>query len=204
MKVIETLITNNKHSNKKQMSLKESNMLPLGTKAPDFILLDTVSGMMKSLDHVRGEKATVIVFSCNHCPFVIHVNQTMIDVANDYAEQGVKFVVISSNDVENYKEDSPDKMSIVAKVLRYPFPYLYDETQDVAKSYDAACTPDIYLFDEELKLYYRGRLDQARPGNDHPVDGSDIRSAIDYVLAGEDAQEKQYPSAGCNIKWKVG
>ena len=184
------------------MSLKESNMLPLETTAPDFNLLDTVSGMNKSLDSVRGDKATVIIFSCNHCPFVIHVNQTMIDVANDYAEKGVKMVVISSNDVENYQEDSPDKMSIVAKVLQYPFPYLYDETQEVAKAYDAACTPDIYLFDEDLKLYYRGRLDQSRPGNTHPKDGADIRSAIDDVLAGKEAPEKQYPSAGCNIKWK--
>ncbi len=185
------------------MALKESNMLPLGTVAPDFTLPDTVSGMMLSLDRVKGENATVIIFSCNHCPFVIHVNQTMIDVANEYADKGVKFVLISSNDVENYKEDSPDKMSIVAKVLQYPFPYLYDATQEVAKAYDAACTPDIYLFDDNLKLYYRGRLDQARPGNDHPADGADIRSAIENVLAGNKAPEKQYPSAGCNIKWKV-
>jgi len=188
---------------KYKMALKESNMLPLGTKAPNFNLPDTVSGMMKSLDDVRGNKASVIIFSCNHCPFVIHVNQTMIDVANDYSDKGVNFILISSNDVENYKEDSPDKMSIVAKVLKYPFPYLYDETQEVAKAYDAACTPDIYLFDGNLELYYRGRLDQARPGNDHPADGADIRSAIDDVLAGKDAPEKQYPSAGCNIKWKA-
>lgn len=185
------------------MALKESNMLPLGTQAPDFTLQDTISGMMLSLDQVKGDKATVVIFSCNHCPFVIHVNKTMIDVANDYAEKGVKFVVISSNDVENYKEDSPDKMSIVAKVLQYPFPYLYDESQEVAKAYDAACTPDIYLFDEGLKLFYRGRLDQARPGNDHPADGADIRAAIEDVLAGNGAPEKQYPSAGCNIKWKA-
>jgi len=185
------------------MALKESNMLLLGTQAPGFTLLDTVSGMMLSLDQVKGVKATVIIFSCNHCPFVIHVNQTMIDAANDYADKGVKFVLISSNDVENYKEDSPDKMSIVAKVLRYPFPYLYDESQEVAKSYDAACTPDIYLFDGKLNLYYRGRLDKARPGNVHPADGSDIRSAIDALLEGRDVPTEQYPSAGCNIKWKA-
>lgn len=177
-------------------------MLPLGTQAPDFTLPDTVSGDHLNLDDLRGEQATVIIFSCNHCPFVIHVNQTMIDVANEYKSRGVNFALISSNDAENYSEDSPDKMSIVAKVLQYPFPYLYDETQEIAKAYDAACTPDIYVFDQDLKLYYRGRLDQARPGNDHPRDGADIRSALDDLLNGEPAPESQYPSAGCNIKWK--
>ena len=177
-------------------------MLPLGTKAPDFNLPDAVTGSNISLSEVSGEKGTVIIFSCNHCPFVIHVNHTIIALANDYAEKGVRVVLISSNDVVNYQEDTPDKMSIVAKVLQYPFPYLYDESQEVAKAYDAACTPDIYLFDSNLELYYRGRLDQARPGNSHPTDGADIRSAVEDVLAGKPAPDKQYPSAGCNIKWK--
>lgn len=185
------------------MALTESNMLPLGTKAPAFDLPDTVSGSNMTFDDVKGEKATVIIFSCNHCPYVIHVNDTMISIANDYADRGVKFALISSNNVEKYQEDSPDKMSIVAKVLRYPFPYLYDASQEVAKAYDAACTPDIYAFDADGKLQYRGRLDQSRPGNDWPTDGSDLRAALNEIIAGREVSRTQYPSAGCGIKWKV-
>ena len=184
------------------MALKESNMLPLGTKAPNFSLLDTVSGETLSLDDVKGDYGTIIIFSCNHCPYVIHVNQGIIDIANQYKNQGIHTVLISSNDVQNYQEDSPDKMSIVAKVLQYPFPYLYDETQEVAKAYDAACTPDIYVFDKEEKLYYRGRLDDSRPGNGKPVSGYDLRDALDKLLNNEEPPVRQYPSAGCNIKWK--
>jgi len=184
------------------MALKESNMLSLGTQAPDFKLPDTVSGQALSLNDIKGKNGTVIIFSCNHCPFVIHVNDQMIALANDYAEKGIKTVLISSNDVENYPQDGPDKMSIVAKVLQYPFPYLYDESQEVAKAYDAACTPDIYLFDADLKLYYRGRLDGSRPGNDVPLTGEDIREALDLLIESKSAPENQYPSAGCNIKWK--
>jgi peroxiredoxin len=184
------------------MSLKESNMLSLGTQAPDFNLPDTVSGRELSLNDIKGENGTIIIFSCNHCPFVIHVNSEMVALAHDYAMKGIKMVVISSNDVVNYPMDAPDKMSIVAKVLQYPFPYLYDATQDVAKDYDAACTPDIYLFDSELKLYYRGRLDGSRPGNNIPLTGTDIREALDLLIDNKPAPEKQYPSAGCNIKWK--
>ena len=123
-------------------------------------------------------------------------------MANDYSTKGIKVVMISSNDVENYTDDTPEKMNIVAKVLQYPFPYLYDETQEVAKAYDAACTPDLYVFDQDLKLYYRGRLDSSRPGNDHPVNGEDLRKALDHMIAGDTSPAKQYPSAGCNIKWK--
>ena len=182
------------------MALTESNMLPLGTKAPDFQLEDTVSGNFLSLDDLKSEKATVIMFICNHCPFVIHVNPEVINIANEYINKDVSFIAVSSNDIENYPEDGPDKMSIVAKVLKFPFPYLYDKKQTVAKDYDAACTPDFYVFDKDLKLTYRGRLDQSRPGNDIPLTGQDLRNAIDLTLGGNDIHP-QYPSAGCNIKW---
>ena len=184
------------------MSLTESNMLPLGTQAPSFSLLDTVSGETMNYQDIQGDSGTVVVFSCNHCPFVLHVNDELIALANDYKSKGIKMVLISSNDVENYPMDAPDKMSELAEELDYPFPYLYDPTQSVAKAYDAACTPDIYLFDANAKLYYRGRLDGSRPGNGVPLSGQDIRSAIDGLLSGEDAPSQQIPSAGCNIKWK--
>jgi len=183
------------------MALTESNMLALGTEAPNFHLQDTVSGNYYSLDDLRSEKATVIMFICNHCPFVIHVNSELVRLANKYKSEGVSFIAISSNDVENYPQDAPDKMNIVAKVLKYPFPYLYDKRQEVAKAYDAACTPDFYVFDEEMKLTYRGRLDDSRPGNGIPLSGKDLQDAIDKTLAGQSI-ELQYPSAGCNIKWK--
>jgi len=176
-------------------------MLPLGTKAPNFHLKDTVSGVYYSLDDLKSSQATVIMFICNHCPFVIHVNPELVKIANEYKSKGVAFIAISSNDVDNYPEDAPDKMSIVAKVLRYPFPYLYDKRQEVAKSYDAACTPDFYVFDGELSLTYRGRLDDSRPGNDKPLTGVDLRAAIDLTLEGK-VMEEQVPSMGCNIKWK--
>lgn len=184
------------------MALTESKMLSLGTEAPDFSLPDTLSGKKLSLADTKGPKGTVIIFSCNHCPFVIHVNDELIAVANDYESKGVNFVLISSNDIENYPQDAPDKMKALGEELGYPFPYLYDASQDVAKAYDAACTPDIYLFDENLKLYYRGRLDGSRPGNDIPLTGQDLRSAIEDLLAQKEPPAKQYPSAGCNIKWK--
>ncbi len=184
------------------MALTESNMITLGSPAADFSLPDTVSDKTLSLADIKGDKATVIIFSCNHCPFVIHVNNELVRIANDYQNKGVGFVAISSNDVENYPQDAPDKMKVLAAEVGYPFPYLYDETQEVAKAYDAACTPDFYLYDADLKLAYRGRLDASRPGNDHPNNGADMRAAIDAVLAGTAVTDKQYPSAGCNIKWK--
>ncbi len=184
------------------MSLKESNMLPLGTKAVDFNLLDTVSGINKSFSDIKGEKGTLVIFSCNHCPFVVHLNQEIVRIAKHYQTKGIGIVAISSNDVVNYPQDSPDKMSIVAKVLQYSFPYLYDEEQEVAKAYDAACTPDFYLFDADDSLVYRGRMDGSRPGNDIPVTGADLRSAIDATLLGIKEIAPQIPSAGCNIKWK--
>lgn len=185
------------------MSLTPSNMLPLGTVAPNFLLMDTVSGNHVSLDQLKSKRATVIMFICNHCPFVIHVNPELVRIANEYKSKGVSFIAISSNDVENYPDDGPDKMRLVAKVLQFPFPYLYDKRQEVAKAYDAACTPDFYVFDGDDKLCYRGRLDDSRPGNDIPLSGKDLRAAIDNILLGQTVDNQQ-PSMGCNIKWKIG
>lgn len=184
------------------MALTESNMLALGTKAPSFNLLDTIGGNQVSFNDIKGEKGSLIVFSCNHCPFVVHINNQLVSIANQYMSQGLGFAVISSNDVANYPDDGPDKMRLVAKVLKYPFPYLYDESQEVAKAYDAACTPDFYLFNNEDQLVYRGRMDGSRPGNDVPVTGADLRFAIDAMLLGVNEITPQIPSAGCNIKWK--
>jgi peroxiredoxin len=184
------------------MALTESKMLDLGTQAPEFNLPDTVSGDLKSYSDIKGEQGAVVLFLCNHCPYVIHVNEELVKIANEYLKKGIGFVAISSNDVVNYPEDAPDKMKLIAKVLRYPFPYLYDESQAVARAYDAACTPDIYVFDGYNQLYYRGRLDESRPGNDKPLNGKDLRLALDLLLRGEPPLQKQYPGAGCNIKWK--
>ena len=183
------------------MALTESNMLPLGTEAPAFQLPDTVSGQTIGLQDFDNKEILVVMFICNHCPYVIHVNEEIVRVAHDYAEK-VGFVAISSNDVENYPQDAPDKMKIHAEENKYPFPYLYDESQEIAKVYDAACTPDFYVFDRDRKLYYRGRLDDSRPNSGTPLTGKDLRNALDLALEGKDAPVKQYPSAGCNIKWK--
>ena len=177
-------------------------MLKLGTAAPPFNLPDTVSGNVLSLEDVKSDTATVIMFLCNHCPYVLHVNPEIVRVTRDYGARGVKFVGISSNDVVNYPQDGPDKMTTHAKEVGYDFPYLYDETQEVAKAYEAACTPDFYIFDREMKLVYRGRLDGSRPGNQLPLTGDDLRNALDAVLSGQEVDVMQIPSAGCNIKWK--
>ncbi|MBT8321668.1 MAG: thioredoxin family protein [Eudoraea sp.] len=184
------------------MARTPSNMLPLGTKAPDFELFDTVSGTSISLNKIKGPQGTVIMFICNHCPFVIHVNEQIIALAKSYQELGIGFAAISSNDIVNYPQDAPELMKETAQRLGYPFPYLYDETQEVARSYDAACTPDFYLFDSSLSLVYRGQLDYSRPGNGIPVSGTDLRNALDHLLRGEKVPEQQKPSIGCNIKWK--
>ncbi|MDP2686797.1 MAG: thioredoxin family protein [Aequorivita sp.] len=186
------------------MARTESNMLPLGTKAPDFVLVDSVTNKPVSLKNIRGQKGTVVMFICNHCPFVKHVNEEIVRVCNDYRVTGFGFVAISSNDVENYPEDSPAEMWRTARKNHYPFPYLYDETQEIAKAYDAACTPDFFLFDDELKLVYRGQLDNSRPGNGIPVNGRDLREALDCVLSNNPQRQDQKPSIGCNIKWKEG
>lgn len=184
------------------MARTESNMLPLGTKAPDFELLDTVSGKKLKLSDVYGDKATVVMFICNHCPFVKHINKGISKLAKDYSDKDVGFVAISSNDVDNYPEDSPIKMKRNAEEHDFIFPYLYDETQEVAKAYDAACTPDFFVFDGQLELIYRGQFDDSRPGNSLPISGRDIRTAIDATLMGMKTYKKQKPSIGCNIKWK--
>ncbi|NND26832.1 MAG: thioredoxin family protein [Flavobacteriaceae bacterium] len=184
------------------MARTPSNMLPLGTRAPEFNLLDTVSDQQTSLADLSGEKGTVIMFICNHCPFVVHVNSELVAIANSYSDRGISFIAISSNDVINYPQDGPDHMKVNAKENNYPFPYLYDASQDVAKAYEAACTPDIYLFDAQLKLVYRGQLDDSRPGNGIPLTGRDLRTALDDLLAGQDISSVQKPSIGCNIKWK--
>jgi peroxiredoxin len=184
------------------MSLTPSNMMPLGTKAPDFNLVNPLTSKKVSLENSRGKKGTLVMFICNHCPFVIHVNKEIVNVANDYRMKDFGFVAISSNDIKNYPEDSPEKMVISAKNNEYPFPYLYDESQEVAKAYDAACTPDFYLFDNELTLVYRGQLDNSRPGNNIQSTGRDLREALDNILNNSPQAKNQKPSVGCNIKWK--
>lgn len=183
------------------MALTESKMIPLGTKAPDFKLKDTRSGKMLSLKDIPSEKARVVMFICNHCPYVLHVTEEIAQLAKDYKKKGVGFVAISSNDVKNYPTDSPQNMKAFAKDEKFSFPYLYDETQEVAKAYDATCTPDFYIFDAKDHLVYRGRLDDSRPNSGIPVSGSELRAALDAVLTGEEVSAKQYPSMGCNIKW---
>lgn len=184
------------------MAAVPSNMLPLGTIAPKFELPDVVLGTQLSLASLQSDKATVIMFICNHCPYVKHVNKGIVKLASDYQPRGVAFVAVSSNDVEAYPEDAPERMKEVAAELGYSFPYLYDEDQSVAKAYQAACTPDFYIFDGDMKLVYRGQMDGSRPRNDVPVTGEDVRAALDAVLAGESVSEEQRPSLGCNIKWK--
>lgn len=184
------------------MARTESTMLPLGTLAPDFTLLDTVTLNTTSFKDVRGKKGTVVMFLCNHCPYVKHVNDEIVRISNDYRVTGFGFVAISSNDVEKYPEDSPIEMWRTAQRVGYPFPYLYDRTQEVAKAYQAACTPDFYLFDAEMKLVYRGQLDNSRPGNGIPVNGRDLREALDNILNNNPQRKDQKPSMGCNIKWK--
>jgi len=178
-------------------------MLPLGTQAPPFRLPDT-TGKTVSLSDFKGAPALVVVFMCNHCPFVKHIRSGLAQLARDYQPKKVAMVGISSNDVANYPEDSPAKMAAEVKAAGYIFPYLYDETQSVAKDYRAACTPDFYLFDTDQRLVYRGQLDDSRPGNGVPVTGKDLRAALEAVLAGKPVSPAQKPSIGCNIKWKPG
>ena len=184
------------------MSLTPSKMLPLGTKAPDFELINPVSSKQIRLSESKGEQGTVIMFICNHCPFVKYVNNELVTIANEYLNKGIGFIAINSNDIINYPEDAPLEMIKTAKENNYSFPYLFDEFQEVAKAYDAACTPDFYLFDDQLKLVYRGQLDSSRPGNTIPVTGTDLRLAIDCTLNNTLQQVSQKPSMGCNIKWK--
>lgn len=184
------------------MAQTESNMTPLGTFAPNFKLKDTNSNSEYSYDDLKGLKGTLVIFMCNHCPFVLHVIEEIIKINNDYRVQGLAVVAISSNDIAKYPQDSPELMTEFAFLNKMEFPYLFDETQDVAKAYDATCTPDFFLFDTEDKLFYRGQLDDSRPGNGIPLSGSDLRGAIDALIYNRSLKEPQKPSIGCNIKWK--
>lgn len=183
------------------MALTPSNMLSLGTTAPYFSLLDTISDTTISLNEAKGTHGTVIMFICNHCPFVKHVNEGIVQLANDYKSKGIGFIAISSNDILNYPADAPDLMKENAATFNFSFPYLYDKTQEIAKAYDAACTPDFYIFDDSLTLVYRGQLDDSRPNNGIPVTGNDMRIALNALLNDEKISELQKPSIGCNIKW---
>jgi len=184
------------------MALTASNPFDIGQKAPDFNLPNVVNNEMTTLQNLKGEKGTVVMFICNHCPFVIHVNEELVRLANDYMTKGFSFVAISSNDIVNYTQDAPEHMKEVAEKLNYPFPYLYDESQSVAKAYDAACTPDFYIFDAQLTSVYHGQLDDSRPGNARPVTGEDMRKVMDLMLEELPVNFEQKPSIGCGIKWK--
>lgn len=184
------------------MAKTESTMLALGTPAPDFSLTDTISNRPISLDEISGEKGTLIVFICNHCPFVKHLLDELVQVGKDYQGTGIGMAAISSNDVTGYPQDRPERMKALAELKGFSFPYLYDRSQDVARAYSAACTPDFFLFDADRKLVYRGQFDNSRPGNGRPVTGRDIRTAMDAVIANQPVATDQKPSIGCNIKWK--
>ncbi len=186
------------------MSETPSTMLELGTKAPDFSLRDVVSNETVSLSDFDDSRALLVVFMCNHCPYVKNIKKALVDYTNDYDEDDLAVVAISSNDVNNYPDDSPEKMAEDAEKFGYPFPYLYDETQEVAQAYKAACTPDLFLFNEDRELVYRGQFDSSRPGNNKPVTGEDLREATDKLLEDGSIVENQTPSMGCNIKWKKG
>ncbi len=177
-------------------------MMPLGTIAPDFTLPDTISDKKYSLADLKGPKGLLITFICNHCPFVIHIIDQYTQLLNEFSEQGIGCVAISANDVISHPDDHPEKMKIMAQKQGFKFPYLYDETQVVAKAYEAACTPDFLLFDSQLKCVYRGQFDEAKPSNNKPVTGKDLRQALTSLVAGQPISTKQVPSMGCNIKWK--
>lgn len=184
------------------MAQTASKMLALGTKAPNFLLPATNFNTNFNFNECKGQKGTLVMFICNHCPFVLHVIDEIVMIANDYRVQGLGIVAISSNDVIKYPQDAPDKMADFALENKIDFPYLYDESQNVAKAYNAACTPDFFLFDSQDSLIYRGQLDDSRPGNEIPVSGSDLRNAIDSVIYNRHLNDVQKPSIGCGIKWK--
>ena len=184
------------------MARTESSMLPLGTSAPQFHLPDVVSSRELSLEDTRGPKGLLVMFICCHCPFVKHLEKALAQLGRDYDGKGIGIVAISSNDADRFSEDSPENLARQAKEFGFNFPYLYDESQEVARAYDAACTPDFFLFDSGLKLVYRGQFDSSRPGNGIPITGKDLRAALDAVIAGKPVSSDQHPSIGCNIKWK--
>lgn len=180
------------------MTLTPSNMLPLGTSAKGFHLVDTISGEMLNKDSIKGERGFLVMFICNHCPFVLHLENALISLEKKYDSKQLGIVAISANDPSSYPEDSPAEMA----KKNYPFPYLFDKTQSVAKDYGATCTPDFFLYDEQEKLVYRGQFDNSRPGNNEPVSGLDLTKAIDALINGDEISHVQKPSVGCNIKWK--
>ena len=184
------------------MSETPSSSIPLGFEAPIFVLPDTVTGKNVSLLSLKSEIATVIIFMCNHCPYVIHVLDGIVEISKEYKEKGISFIGISANDVENYPDDSPEKMKEMALEHAFPFTYLFDETQAVARAYNAACTPDFSVFDSSLKCIYRGRLDDSTPGNGKPITGTDLSQSLDLLLADKPQLSSQWPSLGCSIKWK--
>jgi len=186
------------------MALTASTMLPLGTKAPNFQLPDVVSGKTISLSTFAGKQALLVIFLCKHCPFVQHIKDELARLGKDYVDRNVGIVGISANDVSKYPDDAPDKLKAMAEELGLPFPVCYDESQEIAKAYTAACTPDFFLFDADQQLVYRGQLDDSRPSNGKPVTGADLRAALDAVLAVKPVNPEQKPSVGCNIKWKPG
>lgn len=186
------------------MALTPSTMLPLGTPAPDFSLPEVVSGKTISLKTFSGKKALLVMFICRHCPYVDHVKEELARIGQDYLSRDAGIVAISSNDAKNYPDDRPERLKEMAEKLVFGFPFCYDETQNTARAYAAACTPDFFLFDAERRLVYRGQLDDSRPGNGKPVTGRDLRAALDQVLKAKPVSKDQKPSVGCNIKWKAG
>jgi peroxiredoxin len=186
----------------KNMALTLTTPFPLGFKAPDFLLTETRTGKNLSLQEVKGDKATVVMFISNHCPYVKHVIDELVQLGIDYKDKGIGFIAISSNDPLKYPEDAPEKMRELAEKLNFPFPYFFDESQEVAKKYQAACTPDFNVFDKDLKCVYRGQLDDSRPGNEIAVSGKDLRLTLDSILLGKTISTNQKPSIGCSIKWR--
>ncbi len=181
-----------------------SNMLPLGTRAPDFSLVDATTGKEVALSDFEGSKALLVMFICNHCPFVVHVRDELTKIASDYAARGVGVVAINSNSIKTHPQDGPEHMRALAEELGWRFPFLFDATQEVAKRYKAACTPDFFVFDDQMRLAYRGQLDSSRPSSNVPVTGEDLRAALEDLLAGRPVSADQAPSLGCNIKWAPG
>ena len=186
------------------MAITESYMLPLKTKAPDFSLTNVVSGKVENLNQLKGKSGTLVVFMCNHCPYVIHLIDALIETAEEFSKKGVNTIAISSNSTISHPQDGPEKMYTLALEKKFTFPYLFDKTQEIAHAYKAACTPDFYLFDIDLSLYYRGRYDDSRPGNKNPITGKDLHAAFNSMLKGEHTNGIQNPSLGCNIKWNEG
>ena len=186
------------------MALVESYMTPLGTQLPNFSLLNVVNNHMEGLKKLKGGKGTLIIFMCNHCPYVIHLLDGIIKTSKDFSKKGITTISISSNSIETHPQDGPEEMKKIALLKKFPFPYLYDKSQEVAKNFQAACTPDFYLFNNHQKLVYRGRYDESRPGNQVPVNGKDLHRASELMLQKVSQSDVQYPSIGCSIKWYTG